>query len=55
MYDANYSNVNDGNRNVLGLTGNKQVIEDNKIGQNICKNYVCTPTVVMVWMVVNMS
>ena len=54
-YDANASNVNGGNRNILDLTGNTQVIEDNHIGQNTRKNYVRTLTNIMVWMVDNMS
>ena len=32
MYFANSPNGNGGNRNVLDLTGNTQVIEDNHIG-----------------------
>ena len=51
MYDANSFNGNGGNRNVLDLTGNTQVIEDNHIGLNTCKNYVCTLTDIMVLMV----
>ena len=53
MYYANSSNGNGGNRNVLGLTGNTQVIEDNHIGRNTCKNYVFMLTEIMVWMVDN--
>ena len=52
--DANASNGNVGDRNVLDLTGNTQVIEDNHIGQNTHTNYVCTLTEVMVRMVDNM-
>ena len=55
MYDANAFNGNGGNRNVFGLTGNTQVIEDNHIGQNTCKNCICTLTDIMVWMVDNMT
>ena len=54
MYDANAFNGNGGNRNVLGLTGNTQVIGDNHIGQNTRKKYVLTLTDIMVWMVDNM-
>ena len=50
-YDANASNVNGGNRNILDLTGNTQVIEDNNIGQNTRKNYVRKLTDIMVCMV----
>ena len=54
MYDANASNDNGGNRNVLDLTDNTQVIEDNHIVQKIHTNYVRTLTDIMVWMVDNM-
>ena len=51
MYYDNAYNGNGGNRNVLGLTGNTQVIEDNNIGQNTRKNYVRKLTDIMVCMV----
>ena len=54
MYDTNASNGNVGNRNILDLTGNTQVIEDNYIGRNTRKNYVRTLNDIMVWMVDNM-
>ena len=54
MYYDNAYNGNGGNRNVLGLTGNTQVIGDNHIGQNTRKKYVLTLTDIMVWMVDNM-
>ena len=54
MYDENAPTGNGGNLNLLGLTGNTQVIEDNHIGRNTCKNYVRTLTDIMVWMVDNM-
>ena len=53
-YDANAYNGNGGNRKVLDLSGNPQVIEENHIDQNTRKNYVCTLTDIMVWMVNNM-
>ena len=53
MYDGNYSNGNGCNWNVLDLTGNTKVIEENQIGQNKRKNYFCTLTDIMVWMVDN--
>ena len=55
MYVSNTSNGNGGNMNVLYLTVNTWVIEDNHIGQNTRKNYVRTLTNIMVWMVDNMS
>ena len=55
MYDVNASNGNCGNQNVLYLTVNTQVIGDNHIGQNTCKNCICTLTDIMVWMVDNMT
>ena len=54
MYDANASNGNGGNQKVLDLTDNIYVIEYNHFGQNTRKNYVCTLTDIMVWMVDNM-
>ena len=54
MYDLNASNGNGGDRNVLYLTGNSQVIEENHIGQNMRKNYVPMLNAIMVWMVDNM-
>ena len=57
MYDANSSNVNSSNWNVLDLIGNTQVIEENHIGLNTHKSYVSTltdMTDIMVWMVDNM-
>ena len=52
-YDANASHGNGGNWNVLDLTCNTQVTEDNHIGQNTRKSYVCTLTNIMDWMVDN--
>ena len=40
MYYSNASNVNGGNQDVLYLTGNTKVIEDNHIGRNIYINFV---------------
>ena len=54
MYDANASNGNGGNKKVLDLTDNIYVIEYNHFGQNTRKNYVCTLTDIMVWMLDNM-
>ena len=54
MYDTNASNGNGGNQNVLGLTGNTHVIEDNHIGQNTRKKYVHMLSKIMVWVVNNM-
>ena len=51
MYYANASNGNGGNYNILDLTGNTQVIEDNQIFRNTRKHYVCTLTNIMDWMV----
>ena len=48
MYYANSSNGKSGNRNVLGLTGNTQVIEDNHIRRNTHKHYISTLTYNMV-------
>ena len=53
-YDSNASNGNGGNWNVLYLTSNTQMIEDNNIGQSTHKNYFFTLTDIMVWMVDNM-
>ena len=53
-YDANVFNDNGYNQNVLDLTGNTQIIEDNHIGQNIRNKYVRTLTNIMVLMVDNM-
>ena len=54
VYAANASNGNGGNRNVLYLTGNTQVIEYNHIVLNTRKNYVCTMTDIIVFMMDNM-
>ena len=54
MYDGNYSNGNGCNWNVLDLTGNTKVIEENQIGQNKHKSCVRTLTEIVVWMVDNM-
>ena len=54
MYDANSSNGKSGNWNVLDLTGNTQVIEDNHIGRNTRKNYARKLTYIMIWKVDNM-
>ena len=39
MYYYNVSNVSGGNQNVVDLTDDIQVIEDNQIGKNTRKNY----------------
>ena len=54
MYYANSSHGNGGNRNVLDLTGNTQVIEDNHIRRNTHKHHVSTLTYIMIWTVDNM-
>ena len=51
MYYANASNGNGGNYNILDLTGNTQVIEDNHIRRNTHKHYVRNLTDNMVCMV----
>ena len=43
-YDANASNGNGGNQNVLDLAVNTHMIEDNHIDQNTRKSYVCMLT-----------
>ena len=53
-YDADSSNGNGGHWNVLGLTGNTELIEYNHIGQNTRKDYVRTLTDILVWVVDNM-
>ena len=52
-YDTNAYNGIGGNRNVLDLTGNTQMIEYNHIGQNTLKNYFFTLTDIMFCMVDN--
>ena len=53
-YDANASNGNGGNRNVLNLTGDTQEIESNHIGKKNRKKGIRMLTDIMFWVLDNM-